>query len=56
MACFRCHRHSEVMLCGLKRPDHAAAKRLFDDLVGGGEQRWRHCEAERRGGLEVDDK
>lgn len=56
MACFRCHRDSEVKLGGLKRLDHAAAKRLSDDLVGGCEQRWRHCEAERRGGLEVDDK
>jgi hypothetical protein len=29
---------------------------LFDHLVGGCEQRWRHCEAERPGGFEVDDK
>src|SRR3974390_2454366 len=27
---------------------------LFDHLVGGGEQRWRHGQAERLGGLEVD--
>jgi hypothetical protein len=27
---------------------------LFDHLVGGDEQRWRHREAERLGGLEVD--
>jgi hypothetical protein len=29
---------------------------LFDHLVGAGEERWRHNEAERSGGLEVDDK
>src|SRR5713101_1094839 len=29
---------------------------LFDHLVGAGEQRWRHNEAKRLGGLEVDDE
>jgi hypothetical protein len=29
---------------------------LFDHLVGAGEQRWRHGEAERPGGLGIDDQ
>src|SRR6478736_1148338 len=33
---------------------NAAQQMLFDHLVGAGEQRWRHVEAERLGGLEVD--
>src|ERR1700681_3079235 len=28
--------------------------RLFDDLVGDSRERWRHLDAERLGGLEVD--
>src|SRR6266478_975364 len=28
----------------------------FDDLVGAGEDRWRHGQAERLGGVEVDDQ
>lgn len=39
---------------GLVRCKKSAS--LFDDLVGGCEQRWRHCEAEHLGGFEVDDK
>src|SRR6516164_5434578 len=31
------------------------ANSLLDHFVGGGKQRWRNGEAERRGGLEVDD-
>jgi hypothetical protein len=29
---------------------------LFDDLVGAGEDRWWDCEAERLGGLEIEEQ
>src|SRR5260370_23178189 len=31
-------------------------RRSFNDFVGAGEDRWRHGEAERPGGLEIDDQ
>src|SRR6266567_6889764 len=34
-------------------PNRSFTRRSFDDLVGAGEQRLRHSEAERLGGLEV---
>jgi len=37
-------------------PKAEVALVLLDDLVGGGEKRWRHGEAERLGGLEVQDR
>jgi hypothetical protein len=38
-------------------PCHGArGNRLFDDLVGAGEDRWRHGQPERFGGLEIDDQ
>src|SRR4249920_1565913 len=38
------------------RASFAGAFRLFDHIVGGHLQSKRHCEAERLGGLEIDDK
>jgi hypothetical protein len=42
-------RHFAAINCG-------TAKGLFDHLVGAREQRWRHVEAKRLGGLSIDDK
>jgi hypothetical protein len=41
--------NSGLMQCGKK-------VRSLDHLVGDGEQRWRHGEAEGFGGLEIDDQ
>ena len=48
-------------MCGAKRnvrfvPIADIQSRLFDDLVGAGEQHRRHGEADRFRGLEVDDQ
>src|SRR5439155_17396239 len=41
----------------LRRPAAAPTRGAsFDDLVGAGEDRWRDGEAERPGGLEIDDQ
>src|SRR5262245_11607186 len=40
----------------LSRCSKRARKKLLDDLIGAGEQRGRRVEAERSGGLEVDDQ
>jgi len=38
----------------MTRLDNTELMSLFDHLIGSCEQRRRHCEAERFGGLEVD--
>ena len=40
---------------GLDRPGRVET-RLFDDLVGAGEDRWRDRQAERLRGFQVDDQ
>src|SRR6516225_7440422 len=38
------------------RPRSKSSAASFDDLVGAGEDRWRNRQAQRLGGLEVDDQ
>jgi hypothetical protein len=40
----------------LRVADYCVAKGLFDQLVGGSEQRGRNGESKRLGGLEIDDE
>ena len=44
--------NSRRLMCGWPPP----CKRSFDDLVGAGEDRWRHREAQCLSGIEVDDE
>jgi hypothetical protein len=48
----QCHDRSKSAKTG--REQSQQRQRLFDHLVGAGEQRVRHGEAERFGGLEID--
>jgi hypothetical protein len=49
-------RPGSVASCHKQTPAVQQTASLFDDLIGAGEQLWRHCEAERFGGFQIDDK
>jgi hypothetical protein len=47
-------RPDELTRCAKRRHMHRSRSSLFDHLVGEGELRWKHFEAERSRGVEVD--